>query len=370
MSNLRKTFLIVLAVVLVLLAPMMVDRFWLTIGAVGGASAIAAIGLMVLFGRLGALSLGHSFFMAVGAYAYIGLASAGNGEDLAGLGWPPLLALVGAVALAGLLGLAFSPIARRVKGLYLGVATLALVFIGQHLTLNLHSVTGSYNGRDVPDLSILGVPVVSREATFSLLGVTFGREAWAWYFTCLCLALVMLVTAWLLKGKVGRAFAATKHSELHAASLGVHVEKYRAIGFIYSSMLAGLGGVLLALVFQRVVPEYWGLHLSMSMLAMVVIGGVTSMAGVTVGAVFISTVPMILQRYERLLPSALTDAVGASLLVEYLYGGLVVAVLLIAPHGLASLFRRESGPREVPSGDPAAPEADRPKNRATEKSHV
>src|SRR5204863_9611123 len=124
-------------------------------------AAIGAIGLTLLVGVTGQLSLAHAFFIGIGAYGYSYLAGPGKGPGTAlsapaGLGWPPLLAAIGAVLLAGLAGAVFSPIASRLQGIYLGLASIGLVFIGQHIMQNATGLTVGFNGRDAPPLSLFG----------------------------------------------------------------------------------------------------------------------------------------------------------------------------------------------------------------------
>ena len=167
------------AVAAVLLAvPYYLDAFWLQAGAFAMAAIIGAIGLTVLVGSAGQLSLAHAFFLAVGAYGYAFLAGepAGGpaGAAPTGAGLPPLAAALLAIALAGCAGLAFSPVAGRLSGLYLGVASLGLVFLGQHVLFNARPVTGGYNGRSIPELSVLGFHLSGDEPELVLLGVPFG----------------------------------------------------------------------------------------------------------------------------------------------------------------------------------------------------
>src|SRR5689334_17866577 len=130
--------------VVLLLTPFYLEAFWLQTGLFAMAAAIGAIGLTILTGTTGQLSLAHAFFAAIGAYGYCYLAGGGGlGVSAAsGLGLPPLLALVLAVALAGLAGALYSPIAGRLRGIYLGIASIGLVFIGQHILFNATGVTG------------------------------------------------------------------------------------------------------------------------------------------------------------------------------------------------------------------------------------
>src|SRR3954466_8115506 len=143
---------------LLLLAPLQLEAFWEQTGLFAMAAIIGAIGLTILTGTTGQLSLAHAFYVAVGAYGYCYFAGheTGGVESVAGLGLPPLLALVLAVLLAGVCGAAFSPIAGRLRGIYLRIASIGLVFLGQHILFNAKSVTGGFNGRDAEPFNILG----------------------------------------------------------------------------------------------------------------------------------------------------------------------------------------------------------------------
>lgn len=325
------------AALLLCVLPFYLDAAWLQIGLFAMAAAIGAIGLNLLTGSTGQLSLGHAFFLAVGAYGY-----AWFGGD-PGPGLPPLLALLLAVALTGLAGGLFSPIAGRLRGMYLGVATLALVFLGHHVMLNAEPVTGGFNGRSVPPMEIFGFSFTGSDPYLAVLGVPFGATERLWY-----LALVLLAFAWwtahnLLRGRSGRALTAVRDSEVAAAVLGVPVARYRSGAFIVSSMYAGLAGALIALISQTVVPDYFSLALSIDYLAMIVIGGLGSVGGAAVGALFVSALPLVIARYADQLPlieppGAPGNAVGPADAARYLYGAAIVLILLRAPGGLSGLL--------------------------------
>lgn len=347
-----------LAALLLCAPPFYLDAFWLRVGLFAMAAAIGAVGLGLLTGTAGQLSLGHAFFLAVGAYGYTWLA----GDP--GPALPPALAALLAVLLAGAAGGLFSPVAGRVRGIYLGVATLALVFLGHHVLLTADSVTGGFNGRSVPPLTLGGFSFAA-DPGLVVLGVPFGAEERLWY-----LALVLLAGTWwtargLLRGRPGRALAALRDSETAAAVLGVDVARYRSAAFVVSSMYAGLAGVLLALVFRRVVPDYFGLTLSVDYLAMIVIGGLGSVAGATAGAVFVTALPLLMTRYADQLPlvaaPGTTDgAVGPTEAARYLYGAAIVLILLYAPDGLRGPVRRvrarlrRAAPARTPETRPSA----------------
>ncbi|MET7849237.1 branched-chain amino acid ABC transporter permease [Streptomyces avermitilis] len=349
------------AAVLLCVLPFYLGAFWLQVGLFSMAAALGAVGLTLLTGTAGQLSLGHAFFLAVGAYGYVWLA----GDP--GPGLPPLLALVLAVCLSGLVGGLFSPVAGRVRGVYLGVATLALVFLGHHVMLNADSITGGFNGRSVPPMSLGGFTFTATDPQLTVLGVPFGAEERLWY-----LALILLAAGWfaarnLLNGRPGLALTALRDSETAAAVMGVPVARRRSAAFVVSSMYAGLAGVLLALVFRRIVPDYFGLALSIDYLAMIVIGGLGSVAGAAAGAVFVTALPLLMARYADQLPlvaapGAAGHAVGPTEASRYLYGAAIVLVLLFAPDGLsgvarragAAVRRRRTAPPHTASADAAS----------------
>nr|WP_203616824.1 branched-chain amino acid ABC transporter permease [Streptomyces sp. SID14436] len=367
----RRAWILVLALALCL-PPFYLDAFWLRIGLFSMAAAIGAIGLALLSGTAGQLSLGHAFFLAVGAYGYAYFA----GDPGAGL--PPVVAAVLAVLLAGAAGGLFSPVAARVKGIYLGIATLALVFLGHHVLLTADSVTGGFNGRSVPPLTVGGFSFAETDPELVVLGVPFGAEERLWFLGLALFALTWFTARGLLRGRPGRALAALRDSETAASVMGVDVARHRSAAFVVSSMYAGLAGVLLALAFRRVVPDYFSLILSVDYLAMIVIGGLGSVAGATAGAVFVTALPLLMTRYADQLPlvaapGSAEGAVGPTEAARYLYGAAIVLVLLYAPdglHGMARrarerLRRRRAGRgRAVPDPVPSPPqsaEAARPK---------
>jgi branched-chain amino acid transport system permease protein len=329
-----------------LVAPFYLDAFWVQVGVFAFAAMVAALGLNLLVGEAGQLSLAHSFFIAIGAYGYTLFASP-PGEAGGEIGWdlPPLAAVALAVAAAGVAGLLFSPIAARVRGIYLGVASLGLVFLGQHILVNAESVTGGFNGRDVPPLTVAGFSFddVPGE-TLHVLGVPFTRVEKLWY-----VGLVAVVLAWLYyrnvrASRAGRAMHAVRDGETAAAVMGVDVTRFKGAAFLVSSMLAGLGGVLLALAFHHIVPETFGVLLAIEYLAMIVIGGIGSPGGTLAGALFVSSLPVVLQRYSDSLPFVAESPTGggvtAGVAARFCYGAAIVGLLLVEPGGLAALARR------------------------------
>ncbi|MEU9930624.1 branched-chain amino acid ABC transporter permease [Streptomyces anulatus] len=366
-----RTYAVLIGSLLLLVLPFYLDRFWLQAGLFAMAAAIGAIGLNMLTGATGQLSMGHAFFLAVGAYGYCVLAggsSTENGHTLTGLGLPTWLAAILAVLLAGAAGGLFSPIAGRLRGAYLGIATLALIFIGQHVLFNAGSLTGGYNGRAVPPLSLFGFTFDDTEVVVA--AVPFGSSEKLWYAGLAALLLSALFARGVLRGRPGRAMNAIRDHRIAAGVMGVPVARYRAGVFVLSSMYAGLAGVLLALVFQRTVPEYFGMILSLEYLAMIVIGGLGSVAGAVIGAAFVTLLPQVFTHYSDSLPLVSAPGTGGLAPGEasrYLYGAAVVAVVLFLPGGLARLGLARAKKPSAPNRPKATKQSASPNQSALPK---
>ena len=357
---------VAVAVLVALALPLYLSSFWLQTGLFAMAAIVGAIGLTLLVGVAGQLSLGHAFFVAVGAYTYAYLAGKpppGSGTGPGGLGLPPSVALVGAVLAAGIAGAAFSPIAGRVRGIYLGLASLGLVFLGQHILQNATSITGGFNGRDAQPFSLFGFSFSNAHPDperLIVLGVPFGMLERLWYAALLLVAVAWWYARNVVAGPPGRALATLRDSEVAAAVMGVGVARYKAAAFTVSSMYAGLAGVLMALAYGRIVPDTFGLALSIDFLVMIVIGGIGSVGGAAAGAVFVTALPLILNHYSSVLPLAEpgTGGIGAAELSRFLYGAAVIGVLLFAHDGIAGLLRSRRRPPADPPGSAIRPDSD------------
>src|SRR3954465_10269224 len=330
---------------LLLLAPLQLEAFWEQTGLFAMAAVVGAIGLTILTGTTGQLSLAHAFFIAVGAYGYAYFAGhKGLGVEAgAGLGLPPPLAMVLAVLLAGLCGALFSPISGRLRGIYLGIASIGLVFIGQHILFNATGLTGGFNGRDAEPFALLGFHFQQGSPDLVIGGVAFGELEKLWYLGLALIALSYWYARNVVGGRPGRALETVRDHEVAAAVMGVDVTRYKAAAFTLSSMYAGLAGVLFALVFGRIVPNTFGFALSVDFLVMIVIGGLGSIPGAAVGAVFVSALPRALDHYSGSLPLISEpggSGIAPSQAARLLYGIAIIAVLMYAPGGLAAIGRR------------------------------
>ena len=350
--------------VVLLVLPLYVEEFWLRTGFAVFVAVIGAIGLNLVTGTAGQLSLAHAFFLAVGAisYTYVSGESGGLGvADLEGLALPPLVGLVVGVLMAGLFGLIFSPIAARLQGIYLGVASLALVFIGVHVLNTWTSVTGGFNGRRSPEFSLFGFTFGNTDPDLYVLGVPFREAERLWY-----LGLVLAVAAYffarnLLRSRPGRALQTLRDSEVAASVMGVNVQVYKARVFLVSSMYAGLAGVLYALSIGSIAPESFGLLVSIQYLTMVVIGGLGSVGGAVLGAFFVTALPLFFQQYADAIP-LVGSVPGEGLFIageaaRYLFGLAIILVIVFEPAGLAGIgFRlRDLGRRLRTRAGPTPP---------------
>ena len=351
--------------VLLMIAPIFVEEFWLRTGFAACGAIIGAIGLNLLVGTTGQLSLAHAFFLAVGAitYVYVSGEAGGTAEAIGGLGLPPIVGMIAGMLLAGLAGLLFSPVAARLRGIYLGVASLGLVFIGQHVLNTWTSVTGGFNGRTAPRFELFGFSFGSDNPPLSVLGVPVNAAERLWYLGIVLAILAYVFAKNLLRSRPGRALQTLRDSEVAAAVMGVDVQRYKARVFLVSSMYAGLAGVLYALSIGSVAPESFALDLSVLYLAMIVLGGLGSVGGAALGAIFVTALPLVFQQYAGALPLVSQPGQGgvsAGQAARLLFGLAIVLVILFEPAGLvgfANRFKRKGRKRPAPASptDPLTP---------------
>jgi branched-chain amino acid transport system permease protein len=369
-ARLVKAALFVVLLVVLLVLPLYIDEFWLSTGFAVCGAIVGALGLNLLVGTTGQLSLAHAFFLAVGAttYSFVSGSPGGLANKHGGLGWPPLVGMIAGVVLAGAAGLLFSPIAARLRGIYLGVASLGLVFVGQHLLNTWTTVTGGFNGRTTPPFSLFGFSFTSDHPYLAILGVPFGSAERLWYLGLILALGAYLFARNLVRSRPGRALQTLRDSEVAAAVMGVNVQGYKARAFFVSSLYAGLSGVLLALSIGSIAPESFGLDVSVQYLAMIVLGGLGSMGGAVLGAIVVSALPLVFQQYADSLPLVSAPGEGgvsAGLAARFLYGAFVVLIVLFEPAGLAGLARRfRRSPRPEPDSASASDSGSAPESGA------
>jgi branched-chain amino acid transport system permease protein len=269
---------------------------------------IVGLGLMLLAGFTGLFSIGHAAFFGVGAYTQ---------ALLTGMGWPFPLALASGAALSAVVGVVVGLPALRVKGIYLGIATLSFGFIVEEVFARWEGVTGGNAGKPVGTPSILGWAADTSSS---------------FYYICLTVTvLATLACVNLLRSPTGRAFVAIRDSEISAQSMGIHLARYKTLSFALSAALAGIGGALYAHQMRFLSPEQFNIIQSIDLLLMVVIGGLGSLHGAFLGAIFLIGLPQAISAMKNVLPDAIGQAPGLKAVV---YGGVLVGFVLFEPMGL------------------------------------
>ncbi|NML47891.1 branched-chain amino acid ABC transporter permease [Ramlibacter sp. G-1-2-2] len=269
---------------------------------------VVGLGLMLLAGFTGLFSIGHAAFFGVGAYAQ---------AVLTGYGWPFPFALLAGAALSAAVGVVVGLPALRVKGIYLGIATLSFGFIVAEVFSRWESVTGGNAGKTVGAVKMFGWTADS---------------AASFYFVCLVVAvLATLACLNLLRSPTGRAFVAIRDSEISAQSMGIHLARYKTLSFAISAALAGIGGALYAHQIRFLSPDQFDIVQSIDLLLMVVIGGLGSIHGAFLGAIFLIGLPQAISAVKDYLPQAIGQAPGLKAVV---YGAVLVGFVLFEPLGL------------------------------------
>ena len=267
--------------------------------------AIALIGLNLLTGYNGQISLGHGAFFAVGAYTTAILIKHAGWS----YGWT--IPLAGVICLIA--GFLFGLPALRLEGLYLAMATLALALALPQILKHFEHWTGG----------VQGIVIAKPEAPF---GLPLNPDEWL-YFLSLAILVLSLWTAWnLVRGRIGRALIAIRDHHMAAQAMGVNNALYKSLAFGVSAMYTGIAGSLSAVVVQFVAPDSFALFLSISLLVGVVIGGLASISGAIYGALFIQFVPTYMQDISKAAPWAV-------------YGIFLIAFMFAMPMGVAGFLR-------------------------------
>ena len=269
---------------------------------------IIGLGLMLLIGFTGQISLGHAAFLAVGAYTEALLQSKGV---------PFAVSLVAAGLLSGAAGVIVGLPALRLKGIYLAIATMAFGFIVEEAVTRWESVTGGNSGKQLKQIDFFGTPI-DNDVRF--------------YYLCLgLLVVVMLGMINLMRSSTGRAFVAIRDSEISAQSMGIHLARYKTVAFAISATLTGMAGALYAHKLQFISPEQFNLLVSIEMATLVFIGGLGSFHGAIFGAIFVITLPQMIVFMKDYLPPAIGQQTG---LQPTLFGLILIGFLLFEPLGI------------------------------------
>jgi branched-chain amino acid transport system permease protein len=313
---------IVIAVIFVgvlLLVPMTNSVYWLDVLNRIGIAIIGALGLNILIGFAGQISIGHAAFLAVGAYATAIFEST--------FGLPFFLAIPLAAALTSLFGLLFGIPSLRLKGLYLAIATLAAYFITTYVIIHWESVTKGVVGLAVPPPVVFGLALDSDLRMFYLI---------------LAVAIpAILFTKNLFRTKIGRAFIAIRDQDVAAAVMGVSPYRYKLLAFVISSFYAGVAGGLMAHHSKILFPDAFTLLVSIDYLAMVIIGGMGSVLGSVLGAILMTLLPEILKLGATSLTGVFPQAFGfIASARDIVFGLAIIMFLMFEPQGLARIWVR------------------------------
>ncbi|PWB66412.1 MAG: branched-chain amino acid ABC transporter permease [Bradyrhizobiaceae bacterium] len=295
-----------LAVVLIA-APFLVSEYVLSQMQFVCIYAIVGLGLMLLVGYTGQISLGHAAFLAVGAYTEALLQSKGV---------PFVLSISCAALFAAAIGVIVGLPALRLKGIYLAIATLAFNVIVEEIITRWDAVTGGSRGMHLKAVQLFGYPLTS-DASF--------------YYLCLALtALACLALINILRSPTGRAFVAIRDSEISASCMGVNLAKYKTMSFALSAALTGVGGALYAHKVAFITPEQFTLLTSIELVTIVIIGGIGSLHGAVLGAAFIIVLPQLISMAKDFLPEG-APAAGVQSVV---FGLILITFIIFEPLGL------------------------------------
>ena len=284
-----------------------------------GISIIGALGINILTGATGLISLGHGAFIGVGAYSSAILVSK--------LSFPFWAALPAAGAITCFIGLVFGIPSLRVKGLYLAMATLAAQVILHFLMVNWEGLTGGVYGYTVP--------------TARIGPIAFDTDTRYYYLVLVLVFVFVLSTKQLFRTKNGRAYIAIRERDIAAEVIGVSLFKYKLQSFAIGSFYAGISGSLLAHYLSVITPNNFPLSLSIEYLAMIIVGGLGSVLGSIMGACFITLLPEFLNSVMSVLGGVFPNIASLLPHVKMIsFGLIIIAFLILEPRGLAEIYQR------------------------------
>ena len=321
-------------------------------------ASIGALGLNIVTGMAGQVSLGHAFFLGLGAYtaAVLGgveqtrqVLDPATGQQvtevvLRGLGLDMLIWLPVAGIVAALAGLIVAPVATRLRGLYLAFVTLGLVFLGEHIFREAKTLTGGAgNGRPTAETRMLGFRFDEDGEVFGL----FMSKQQKLFFLGLFLLVVMgLAAKNLFRSRVGRALAAIRDRDIAAEMMGIPLGRYKLIAFTISSFYAGIAGALFWAVVGRLTAEGFNFLLSIKYIAMILIGGVATVSGSIMGAFFIVFLPKVVEwlaglpGLSHVISKDPAGMINTFQFEQILFGLFIVGFLIFEPMGLYGIWIR------------------------------
>jgi branched-chain amino acid transport system permease protein len=309
---------VMLLLALLAAAPMLLGSYLLSHLTVILFTLIGALGITVLTGFTGLISLGHVGFMLLGGYAYsIGVTR---------LGLPPEAALVMSAVVPAVFGLVVGAPSLRLHGLYLAITTLAFSHIVSAGILAGGKFTGAGRGIMIERPIFLGFDLSSDQAFY-------------WFCLVMCV-LAVLVTLNLRRSFVGRALVAIRDNDIAARTMGINLVRFKLLAFLISAALTGVAGAIMGMYMSMVSVESYPFLLSIEALAIIIVGGLGSVLGAVLGTVFILTLPELFSAFMSTFSGAFKDLLTSSAheIKSVLYGLAIIAFLRFDPRGLRGIW--------------------------------
>jgi branched-chain amino acid transport system permease protein len=317
----RWTILAIIVLFAVIL-PVSLHEYYLSIINLSLIAIVGALGLNILVGYTGQISVGHAAFMSVGAYTAANLAVK--------LGLPFWITLPAGGLMAALVGAIVGIPSLRIKGLYLAIATLAGQLIIEWIINHTPAISG-------------GAQASIQVPRPTLWGHELKSQGQLYFFLLFFAALAIVATLNLIRSRIGRAFVAIRDQDIAAEIIGINIYRYKLLSFAISSFYAGVCGVLYTYYLGIANYEQFQIVVSIDYLAMIIIGGLGSVLGSVLGAVFVTMLPIVIRLAMEPLaglffsPGEMSSVIASTRLV--LFGGLIIFFLVVEPEGLNRLWR-------------------------------
>lgn len=312
-------FWLALFIVILLLFPFIANRYFIYLANLSGIAIIGALGMNLLTGYTGQVSLGHAAFLAIGAYTSAILASK--------FGIPFWILIFLSGLSASFFGLIIGIPSLRLRGLYLVITTMAFQFLVEHVLFRWETLTRGDLGIALP------VP--------SIAGFSLDTDRRFYYLMFVMTALAIMTMKNITRTRAGRAFQAIRDRDIIAETMGINLAKYKLLSFIGSSFYAGVTGALYAYYMAFISPDHFTLMVSIQYIAMIIVGGMGTVLGSIYGAVFIVLLPEILGYISRALAGSFPlFERGFGDIKNLVYGLIIVGFLIYQPDGINGYWLR------------------------------
>ena len=317
-----KWTVLALAVIFVVIIPLAVHEYYLSILNLIFIAVVGALGLNILVGYTGQISIGHGAFMSVGAYTAANLAVK--------LGLPFWITLPAGGLMAAAIGVVVGMPSLRIKGLYLAIATLAGQLIIEWTINRVPAISGGTQASIEVDRP-------------SLFGISLNTQGHLYFFLLFFAVLAIVATLNLVRSRIGRAFVAVRDQDIAAEIIGINIFRYKLLAFAISSFYAGVTGVLYTYYLGVANYEQFQINVSIDYLAMIIIGGLGSVLGSIFGAIFVTLLPIVIRIFMESFGGYLfSDAAVRNIIPNMrliLFGALIILFLIVEPEGLNRLWR-------------------------------